>query len=113
MFNLYFKSNNFIPVRDRLLIGALRAAYRDLLARDRYPLAALFIELAHSAVDVNVHPTKAEVRFREPGVVRGLIVGALRHALDAVGHRASTTVSHAALGAARHSPRTWPTSPQL
>lgn len=102
---LQFIFVNGRPVRDRLLIGALRAAYRDLLARDRYPLAALFIELAHSAVDVNVHPTKAEVRFREPGVVRGLIVGALRHALDAVGHRASTTVSHAALGAARLEPQ--------
>jgi DNA mismatch repair protein MutL len=89
------------PVRDKLLYGALRGAYREFLASDRYPLVALFLDLAADAVDVNVHPAKAEVRFREAGLVRGLIVGALKHALAEAGHRASTTVAGAALGAAR------------
>jgi DNA mismatch repair protein MutL len=89
------------PVRDRLLQGAVRGAYQDFLARDRHPLVALFLELPADAVDVNVHPTKAEVRFRDPGLVRGLIVGAAKHALAEAGHRASTTVASAALGSFR------------
>ncbi|MEO1474708.1 MAG: DNA mismatch repair endonuclease MutL, partial [Pseudomonadota bacterium] len=86
------------PVKDRMLNGVIRAAYQDFLARDRHPLAALFIELDPEQVDVNVHPAKTEVRFRDAGGVRGLLIGALRHSLAAAGHRASTTVAGAALG---------------
>ncbi len=85
------------PVRDRLLAGAVRGAYQDFLARDRHPMVALFLEVPGAAVDVNVHPVKTEVRFRDPGLVRGLIVGALKHALAAAGHRAATSAD--ALGA--------------
>ena len=73
---------NSRPVKDRLLVGALRGAYRDLIARDRHPIAALFLDVPLEDVDVNVHPAKTEVRFRDPSAVRGLIVGGLRHALD-------------------------------
>src|SRR3546814_3580613 len=89
------------PVRDKLLYGAIRGAYQDFLARDRHPLVALFVELPPEEVDVNVHPAKAEVRFRDPGLVRGLLVSACKHALAQAGHRASTTVSLSALGAFR------------
>jgi len=89
------------PVRDRLLAGAVRGAYQDLLARDRHPIVALFLDGPEDEIDVNVHPAKAEIRFRDAALVRGLIVGALRAALAAAGHRASTTVADAALGAFR------------
>jgi len=88
------------PVKDRLLVGVIRAAYQDFLARDRHPMAVLFVDLDPMQVDVNVHPAKTEVRFRDAANIRGLMIGALRHALAAAGHRASTTVAGAALGAA-------------
>jgi DNA mismatch repair protein MutL len=89
------------PVRDRLLVGAVRGAYQDFLARDRHPMVVLFVDCPQELVDVNVHPAKAEVRFRDAGLVRGLIVGALRQALANAGHRAATTVAHDALSAFR------------
>jgi DNA mismatch repair protein MutL len=93
------------PVRDRLLIGAVRAAYADLIPRGRSPLLALFVTLPPREVDVNVHPTKAEVRFRNVNAVRGLMVGALRGGLEAAGHRASErggTALIAALAPGQH-----------
>jgi DNA mismatch repair protein MutL len=87
------------PVKDRLLVGALRGAYQDLLARDRHPVVALFLDVPADFVDVNVHPAKTEVRFRDAALVRGLIVSGLRRALDSAGHRAATGASQAAIGA--------------
>jgi DNA mismatch repair protein MutL len=103
---LQFLFVNNRPVKDKLLFGAVRGAYRDFLAHDRHPLLALFIDIPTESIDVNVHPAKTEVRFRDAGLVRGLIVSALRHALAEAGHRASTTVSNQALGAMhpQHSP---------
>jgi DNA mismatch repair protein MutL len=75
------------PVKDRLLIGAIRGAYAEMMPRDRHAMVALFLEVPADAVDVNVHPAKTEVRFREPAMVRGLIVSGLRRALDEAGHR--------------------------
>ncbi len=87
------------PVKDRLLVGALRGAYQDLLARDRHPVVALFLDVPADFVDVNVHPAKTEVRFRDAALVRGLLVSGVRRALDAAGHRAATTISGAAMAA--------------
>ena len=86
------------PVQDKLLYGAVRAAYSDFLAYDRHPLVVLFLDAPKSTLDVNVHPAKSEVRFQEPGLVRGLIIGALKKTLTEAGYQTSSTVSNAALG---------------
>jgi DNA mismatch repair protein MutL len=83
------------PVRDRLLLGAVRGAYADLMAGDRHPVLALALEIEPRLVDVNVHPAKTEVRFRDPGFVRGLVVSAIRDAMARAGHRAATTGARA------------------
>ena len=110
------------PVRDRLLLGALRGAYADLMSRDRHAVVALFLDCPPAEVDVNVHPAKAEVRFRDPGMVRGFVLGALKAALAGAGHRGSTSTGHGMLGAFRaepvgalserlHAPRGWAERP--
>lgn len=86
------------PVQDKLLYGAVRAAYSDFLAYDRHPLVVLFLDAPKSTLDVNVHPAKSEVRFQEPGLVRGLVIGALKKTLAEAGYQTSSTVSNAALG---------------
>jgi DNA mismatch repair protein MutL len=96
------------PVRDKLLLGAVRAAYADYLPRDRHPLVALFVTLAAREVDVNVHPAKTEVRFRNAGLVRALIVYALKAALASEGTRAATTGGSATIAAFRSAPSPYP-----
>jgi DNA mismatch repair protein MutL len=87
------------PVRDKLIAGALRGAFADVLPRDRHAVAALFLALDPSLVDVNVHPAKADVRFRDPGLVRGLIIGAIKQALAEAGVRPATTAAAAMMAA--------------
>jgi DNA mismatch repair protein MutL len=107
------------PVKDRLLMGAIRGAYAEMLARDRHPVVALFLDVPVDQVDVNVHPAKTEVRFRDPALVRGLIVSGLRRALDEAGHRSVQRPSEAALGMwqsgdlpDRHPSESWGLAPQ-
>jgi DNA mismatch repair protein MutL len=101
------------PVKDRLLVGAVRGAYAELLARDRHAVVALFLDVPADMVDVNVHPAKTEVRFREPAMVRGMIVSGLKRALDEAGHRSVQRPSESALAAwqqepmASASPKLW------
>lgn len=112
------------PVKDRQLTGAVRAAYQDVLARDRFPVVVLFLTTPKGFTDVNVHPAKAEVRFSDAGLVRGLIVGGLKRALESAGQRTSSQIGLAALGAftpshapssgvARETPRAWSPQPAL
>ncbi|MES2450993.1 MAG: DNA mismatch repair endonuclease MutL [Pseudomonadota bacterium] len=100
------------PVKDRLLVGAVRGAYAELLARDRHAVVALFLDVPADMVDVNVHPAKTEVRFREPAMVRGMIVSGLKRALDDAGHRSVQRPSETALAAWQQEPMA-PASPQL
>lgn len=95
------------PVKDRLVIGAVKGAYQDVLAHDRHPVVALFVDLPADGVDVNVHPAKAEVRFRDAGLVRGLIVSGIRHALAQAGHRTAQAADLGSLGGASGSVQGW------
>lgn len=101
------------PVRDKLMVGAVRGAYADFLARDRHPLLCLFLDMEPQLVDVNVHPAKTEVRFRDAALVRGMIVSGLRAAIAEAGHRASTTVAAQAMRAATARPNPYSFRPEM
>ncbi len=101
------------PVKDKLLQGCVRAAYRDVLHGGRHPVLALYLEVPPSDVDVNVHPAKAEVRFSDPGLVRGMVISALKHAIHEHGGQASRAVSTQALGAFRSGGDGYTSSPRL
>ena len=101
---------NSRQVRDKQLIGALRAAYSDFMPRDRFPAAAIYINCRPDFVDVNVHPGKSEVRFRDPQGIRSLIVTGIRQAIAIEGHRSSSTLSTAALGAMREQTHQMPSA---
>lgn len=99
--NSQFLFVNGRPVKDRLLQGALRGAYVDHLAKNKYPLVVLYLTYPADLVDVNVHPTKAEVRFRNPGLIRALIVKSIHEGLQREGHRSAPAISSQLLGKAR------------
>lgn len=99
------------PVKDRLLIGAVRGAYADMLARDRHAVLALFLELPPEDVDVNVHPAKTEVRFRDPAFVRGFIVSGLRHALSTGDRQSAQAPAQSAMERWQAEPVTMPAQP--
>jgi DNA mismatch repair protein MutL len=99
--NQQFIYVNGRPVRDKVIAGALKAAYADFMMRGRHPAAALFLTLPPQEVDVNVHPAKAEVRFRDAGLVRGLLVGAIRQALGKTGHQPSPAIAERTVAAFR------------
>ena len=107
MQNFFVKSRQ---VRDKQLIGALRAAYSDFMPRDRFPAAAIYINCRPDFVDVNVHPGKSEVRFRDPQGIRSLIVTGIRQVIAIEGHRSSSTLSTAALGAMREQTHQMPSA---
>ncbi|MBC2669408.1 DNA mismatch repair endonuclease MutL [Novosphingobium piscinae] len=101
------------PVKDRLLIGAVRGAYADMLARDRHAVLALFLEVPPEEVDVNVHPAKTEVRFRDPAFVRGFIVSGLRHALDGASRRSAQPAAASAMAQWQVEPVSAPPPPAV
>ncbi|MBS0282864.1 MAG: DNA mismatch repair endonuclease MutL, partial [Proteobacteria bacterium] len=92
------------PVKDRLLIGAIRGAYAEMMPRDRHAVVALFLDVPPDQVDVNVHPAKTEVRFRDPAMIRGMIVSGIRRALDGAGHRVAHRPAEDALAMWRSEP---------
>ncbi len=108
--NQQFVYVNGRPVRDKVIAGALRGAYADFMMRGRHPAVALFITIEPGEVDVNVHPAKTEVRFRDAGLVRGLIVGSIRQALAGAGQRGPANVSAGTMAAFRPEPRAYAAS---
>jgi DNA mismatch repair protein MutL len=98
------------PVKDKVLSAAVRAAYQDFLASNRHPVLALFLEIDPAEVDINVHPAKAEVRFRDSGLVRGVLVSALKNALHEAAHQSSTTIAQDAIVAFQRPPSPAPNS---